>query len=75
MLEYRPHYKRHLPHYQPPGATLFVTFRLAGSLPRTVIEELLLERNRVEQTLDQIVIVDREPVWLWRPRRHCCWPC
>jgi hypothetical protein len=33
-------YRRHLPHWQPPGSTLFVTFRLAGSLPRAVIEEL-----------------------------------
>ncbi|MFH0990737.1 MAG: transposase [bacterium] len=34
------YYRRHLPHYQPEGATYFVTFRLAGSLPKSVIEEL-----------------------------------
>ena len=33
-------YKRKLPHIQPKGATLFVTFRLAGSLPRAVTEQL-----------------------------------
>lgn len=38
-------YKRKLPHIQPKGATLFVTFRLAGSLPRAVIEELKAERE------------------------------
>jgi len=26
-------YKRHLPHIQPPGATIFITFRLEGSVP------------------------------------------
>ncbi|MCO5197536.1 MAG: hypothetical protein M9928_12035 [Anaerolineae bacterium] len=33
-------YRRKLPHIQPKGTTLFVTFRLAGSLPRTVIDQL-----------------------------------
>lgn len=33
-------YKRRLPHIQPKGATLFVTFRLAGSLPHAVIAQL-----------------------------------
>ncbi|MCB8953742.1 MAG: transposase [Ardenticatenales bacterium] len=35
-LRYNHTYRRHLPHIQPPGATLFVTFRLAGSLPAHV---------------------------------------
>jgi len=32
-LEYQISYRRHLPHLQPPGAILFITFRLAGSIP------------------------------------------
>lgn len=40
QLSYRHTYKRNLPHIQPPGATLFVTFRLAGSLPKHVVETL-----------------------------------
>lgn len=36
-------YRRHLPHYQPPGCTFFVTFRLAGSLPLYVIQKLKSE--------------------------------
>lgn len=31
-------YHRHLPHWRQPGATFFVTFRLADSLPQTVID-------------------------------------
>src|SRR5712692_9846229 len=43
-LDYREFYRRNLPHFQPAGGTFFVTFRLAGSIPRAV-----LERWRVEQ--------------------------
>jgi REP element-mobilizing transposase RayT len=34
------YYHRNLPHMMPPGETLFITFRLAGSLPQQVIEQL-----------------------------------
>jgi hypothetical protein len=51
---YREFYHRHLPHWQPPDATLFVTFRLAGSLPQTVIEELRKERDVAKRELAQI---------------------
>ena len=40
QFEYRPNYRRHLPHMQPPGASIFVTGRLAGSLPQEVIQRL-----------------------------------
>jgi hypothetical protein len=30
------YYERHLPHWQPEDAALFVTWRLHGSFPRTV---------------------------------------
>lgn len=33
-------YTRHLPHIQPPGGIIFVTFRLSNSLPKKVIEQL-----------------------------------
>jgi putative transposase len=42
-LDYREFYRRNLPHFQPAGGTFFITFRLAGSIPRAV-----LERWRVE---------------------------
>src|SRR5260370_736441 len=32
------YYERNLPHWQPPGKDLFVTWRLSGSLPVTVAE-------------------------------------
>lgn len=33
-------YKRHLPHYQPHNETLFITFRLAHSIPNTIIRKM-----------------------------------
>ena len=37
------HYQRNLPHRLPPGSSLFLTMRLADSLPRAVIQQLQLE--------------------------------
>jgi len=38
--------RRNLPHWQQPGATYFVTFRLADSLPEVRLSELEQERER-----------------------------
>lgn len=46
MNQHREYYRRHLPHWQPPGAVFFITFRLKGSLPYELIEELQEERKR-----------------------------
>jgi len=51
---YKLFYERNLPHYQPPGATLFITFRLAGSLPRDVIEQLEAEQHDKEKEIKTI---------------------
>lgn len=52
-LAYRGMYRRRLPHIQPAGAILFVTFRLAGSLPVALVREMqeraLEERRAVEE--------------------------
>jgi putative transposase len=53
-LDYQLYYQRTLPHYQPPGATLFITFRLAGSLPKEVIQHLEVEKHREELEIDRI---------------------
>ncbi len=51
QYEYKEHYSRNLPHIQPPEATLFVTFRLEGSLPKSVIEQWRVEKKQLEMTL------------------------
>jgi putative transposase len=45
-IECKHFYRRHLPHYQPPGATFFITFRLAGSLPVEVRQRIEVEAQR-----------------------------
>lgn len=44
-------YKRHLPHWHPRGAKYFVTFRLAGSLPKVAVEKLKASREILNQEI------------------------
>ena len=53
-IPYRAHYHRHLPHYQPPEMTLFVTFRLHGSLPAEQLERLKAEALGRERQIERI---------------------
>jgi len=45
------YYRRHLPHYQPEGETYHVVFRLAGSIPESVLEELRFQREKEEKQI------------------------
>ena len=51
QFEYKPSYRRNLPHIQPPEATLFVTFRLDGSIPEPTLEQWRIEKKRLAMTL------------------------
>src|SRR5262249_62338873 len=42
-------YQRHLPHWRQDGATYFVTFRLADSLPQSKLDELALLKEAWER--------------------------
>ena len=53
-LEYRLFYRRHLPHIQPPGATLFTTSCLTGSIPSEVLQQMLMEAKQVDAALARI---------------------
>lgn len=55
QFSYKNFYRRNLPHIQPKGATLFITFRLANSLPKEVIERLQAEKEQAEKRISQIV--------------------
>ena len=48
-LGYKSFYRRNLPHIQPVGADLFVTFRLAGSLPKKVLAQMAEEQRWREE--------------------------
>jgi len=47
-FDYKPFYRRNLPHIQPLGATFFVTFRLAGSIPRPAFQQWKAEKDQLE---------------------------
>ncbi len=54
-LKYQLFYQRHLPHLQPAGATLFITFRLAGSIPQEILQRLRAKAERCKVALSHIV--------------------
>lgn len=43
------YYERNLPHRLPPGETIFITFRLAGSLPQETLARLQAEAYSLRQ--------------------------
>ncbi|MGH1435988.1 MAG: transposase [Lewinella sp.] len=55
------YYKRNLPHYQPPGGTFFVTFRLKNSVPMATLrnqkrsqeEEMIAKRDLSQEERDE----------------------
>jgi REP element-mobilizing transposase RayT len=44
----------HLPHWEKEGATYFVTFRLADSLPKSVLDRIESERQAIVKTANQL---------------------
>ena len=54
MKEEKTYYHRHLPHYQPNYATYHIVFRLAGSLPANVVEELKTKKEHSRKRVDKI---------------------
>ena len=58
------YYERNLPHRLPPGEAVFLTFRLAGSLPREVIAQLQAETelatNRLALEPDQLYAAQKK---------------
>ncbi len=42
-----PTYRRNLPHFTPPDAALFITFRLHNSLPKSVLDSLQAEQRQI----------------------------
>jgi putative transposase len=48
-LRFREFYRRRLPHIQVAGATYFITFRLANSLPVEILESLKAESQKIKK--------------------------
>jgi len=52
--KYKEFYKRNLPHYQVENGIYAITFRLAGTLPKHVIDELKQDKQTYTETLDKL---------------------
>jgi len=63
-------YRRNLPHIQPEGATLFITFRLANSLPKEVIERLKAQYEEAEKKIKLVTDRDERERQLDQARRR-----
>ena len=53
-FEYKQFYERNRPHIHPPGATLFVTFRLFGSIPKSTIRQYKAKKEWLDNELNRI---------------------
>jgi putative transposase len=51
---YKQYRRRNLPHIHSPGAILFVTFRLAGSIPQSVLKEWKAEKIWLEKEIQRV---------------------
>jgi len=59
------YYERHLPHWHPPGAELFLTWRLNGSLPHPPPEWLAMPAGKAFVLMDrQLDAAQSGPAWL-----------
>ena len=59
-LDYKIYYKRNLPHIQPENAILFITYRLAFSLPMEISKILLERRKYFDKKLIKINPIERK---------------
>ena len=53
-LDYKQFSKRHRPHIHPPDSILFVTYRLAGSIPRAVVRQYKAKKDWLVDQLKRI---------------------
>lgn len=54
QFDYQQFYERNLPHIQPPEATLFITFRLEGSIPKAALDQWLMEKKKLESVWQKL---------------------
>ncbi len=50
-LDYRQFSRRHRPHIHPPGATLFLTYRLAGSILKATVRYYKAKNEWLENAI------------------------
>ena len=53
-LDYKQFSRRHRPHIHPPDAILFVTYRLAGSIPKAVVSQYKAKKEWLENEIRRL---------------------
>jgi len=53
-LDYKQFTERRRPHINPPDATLFLTFRLAGSIPKSAVREYKAKKDWLENQVRRV---------------------
>ena len=56
-LAYKGFSRRHLPHVNPPSRTLFVTYRLAGSIPQPLLRHYKTKSEWLQKEYDKLQLV------------------
>ena len=69
-FDYKPFYRRNLPHIQPSGATFFVTFHLAGSLPQCILEQWKAEKSRLLKSQNDSHFVASKRIAFGQKQEH-----
>jgi len=59
-LNYKKFYRNNLPHYQPEGAVFAISFRLAFSLPRIILEQLKAEKTEYDKISEKLSGKEKE---------------
>ena len=68
--EFKSFYRRDLPHIQTPGATLFVTFQLAGSIPQHVLAQWRTEKLQFDKEKSRLLRLQDDSESASRQHRH-----
>ena len=69
VLEYKEFYRRYLPHWQPAGATIFITYRLIDSLPKHVLQKIEAEYQQNLRDAQATGALNSETRWLLNKKR------
>lgn len=67
---YKAFYRRNLPHQQPPGSVLFITFSIKGAIPADVYQELHDRALELKQQFTNPGVEEAENVIAWKRLFH-----
>lgn len=58
IMQHNKEYRKSLPHIHPENAVFFITYRVAGTIPKHILDNYILEKEKHESFVDYFNIVD-----------------